>query len=146
MISSDVARDRRRNRYRIRNKKQNQNQIENTDTEEEGDRGRNPPYCPKINVRGLSRGQKVFASNIQKSSRPSGTDNNIMEGAQKMNETKKELERLRRRARRLGLWIRKDRTTDLYYMVCARLNAVCSPFLALEDLEEYIQREEENEK
>ena len=62
-----------------------------------------------------------------------------------MSETKN-LERLRRRARRLGLWIRKDRTTDLYYMVNARLNAVCSPFLAFEDLEEYIQQEEENGK
>ena len=54
-----------------------------------------------------------------------------------MSETKN-LERLRRRVRRLGLWIRKDRTTDLYYMVDARLNAVCSPFLTFEDLEEYI--------
>lgn len=62
-----------------------------------------------------------------------------------MSETKN-LERLSRRACRLGLWIRKDRTTDLYYMVDARLNAVCSPFLTFEDLEEHIEREEENGK
>ena len=62
-----------------------------------------------------------------------------------MSETKN-LERLRRKAQRLGLWLRKDRTTDLYYMVNARLNAVCSPFLAFEDLEGYIQREEESGK